>query len=88
MYVPLRAGPVRPVWGREGAEVTITLWPDPARPYRRFVYVLPPGMMKASFHRRRGGIRVTFRRAGGAWRGGYRLREGWERAAGETPREG
>jgi hypothetical protein len=83
MYVPARIGAVRPLWRREGADVTVSLAPDPERGYRKFVYVLPPGMVRASFHRRNGGIRVAFYRdGGGVWSGGYRLLRGWERAAG------
>jgi hypothetical protein len=82
LYVPARAGPVRPGWRRDGDVVTVTLEPDPEIGYRKFVYVLPPNMVKASFHRRGCGIRVAFYMMGGAWRGSYKLLSGWERKAG------
>jgi hypothetical protein len=78
LYVPRRVGPVRPAWHRDGAVVTLTLESDPAREYRKFVYVLPPGMVKASFHRRGCGIRIAFFRTGDTWSGVYRLLAGWE----------
>jgi hypothetical protein len=81
MYVPRRAGPVRPSWRRDGEVVTVSLEPDPCREYRKFVYVLPPDMVRASFHRRGCGIRITFYRTGGVWSGNYRLLAGWDRRA-------